>query len=329
MGAASRVTAEENREQRPVALVNEAMHGEVLDILRGLMPELAPYSNDQAFNVILNSPEITARSFQIFRANRAAFASLLRDAADQPVSNDNEPLSCGRSISQVVALVVQAVAKRYFRAKFGGKRVLPMAMREEAAPALLERLTALLRPMVKPKAMRRKRRPGDRLFQAMRDYLLYEWQLRLIPHYIALPLPLVQKLGPRLLDYREIADIQWMARNGKMLRKPGAAMEAQSYRPGDAPPSATAILALVNDKLQHRLAEDLSLSHRQLTAMILRCHETFPPDAFKALGDSAPQSAEANSFVAAAQLLGFGQRSDPELAGEFAARYLANLRSAV
>jgi hypothetical protein len=54
----------------------------------------------------------------------------------------------------------------------------------------------------------------------MRDHLLFEWQLRLIPHYVGLPVPLVQKLGARLLEFKEIEDIQWMVRTGQPLAAP-------------------------------------------------------------------------------------------------------------
>jgi hypothetical protein len=109
------------------------------------------------------------------------------------------------------------VAKRYFRAK--------LSLRRQAAPAaepgLMEKVSRLFSspPPRKPEA-RKAPSQADRLFLAMRDYLLFEWQLRLIPHYVGLPVPLVQKLGSRLLEFREIEDIQWMVRTGQPLSAP-------------------------------------------------------------------------------------------------------------
>jgi len=201
----------------PVDQINAALRGSVIDTLRLFIPSLAPYSNDEAFNVILNSPEMTQRSFRAFRDHPDAFADMLRGPENQPVAGENEPLSCGRTLTQVVALVVQAVAKRYFRAKLSLRRPAAPA----AEPGLMEKVSRLFSSPPPPKAETRKApSQADRLFLAMRDHLLFEWQLRLIPHYVGLPVPLVQRLGSRLLEFREIEDIQWMVRTGQPLSAP-------------------------------------------------------------------------------------------------------------
>jgi len=201
----------------PVEQINETLRGSVVDVLRVLIPDLEAYDNEDAFNVILNSPEITARAFKAFRDHPEAFAHLMLGPDDQPVTNDNERLSCGRSLAQVVALVVQAVAKRYFRAKLGLRRQNAEARKEQG---LIEKVVSLFKPEPQTKTVLvRKINPSDRLFNAMREYLLFEWQLRLIPHYVALPVSLVQTLGSHILDYKEIEEIQWMARNGRPLAR--------------------------------------------------------------------------------------------------------------
>jgi len=140
---------------------------------------------------------------------------VLRGPESQPVANDDEPLSCGRTLAQVVALVVQAVAKRHFRAKMSLRR---RPLSSVAEPTLMDKVTRLFSTPAPPKMVERKvQSPGDKLFRAMRDYLLFEWQLRLIPHYVGLTVPLVETLGARLLEFTEIEDIQWMARTGQPL----------------------------------------------------------------------------------------------------------------
>jgi len=203
------------RNSTPVDQINTALKGSVIDALRLFIPSLAAYTNEQAFNVILNSPEMAQRSFRVFRDHPDAFAELMRTSDNQPVSSDDETLSCGRTLTQVVALVVQAVAKRYFRAKLSLRRVTPIARTE---PSLTDKMSRFLFGGPTNDAAPRPKSQGDRLFQAMRDNLLFEWQLKLIPHYVGLPIPVVQALGARLLEFKEIEDIQWMVRTGQPLQ---------------------------------------------------------------------------------------------------------------
>jgi hypothetical protein len=202
----------------PVDQINTVLRGSVIDILRLFIPSLAPYTNEEAFNVILNSPEMTQRSFRTFRDHPDAFAGLLRGPDNQPVATETEPLSCGRTLAQVVALVVQAVAKRYFRSKLSLRR---RTLATAAEPGLIEKVARLFSAAgPPPPPVRKEQSPADKLFLAMRDHLLFEWQLRLIPHYVGLPVPLVQALGARLLQFKEIEDIQWMVRTGQPLSAP-------------------------------------------------------------------------------------------------------------
>ena len=204
--------------RNPIEQINDALRGSVMDVLKVLIPDLEPYSNEEAFNVVLNSPEMSARAFRAFREHPEAFQHLLQGPNEEPVSNDNERLSCGRTLAQVVALVVQAVAKRYFRAKLGFKG--PVRAKTGNEPGLVEKIVTMLKNVQPEKPQPAKKpNPADRLFNAMRAHLLYEWQLKLIPHYVSLPIALIDTLGIHILDYREIAEIQWMARNGRPLAK--------------------------------------------------------------------------------------------------------------
>src|SRR5579859_8237494 len=137
----------------PVDLINETLRGSVVDTLRLFLPDLAPYSNEEAFNVILNSPEMAQRSFGAFRDHPEAFAGVLRGPENQLVAADDEPLSCGRTLAQVVALVVQAVAKRYFRAKLSLRR---RNVATVAEPGLMEKVARLFSAPQPPKTIVRK-----------------------------------------------------------------------------------------------------------------------------------------------------------------------------
>ena len=343
------------QQANPVDLINETLRGSVVDILRLFLPELAPYSNEEAFNVILNSPEMARRSFGAFREHPDAFAGVLRGPENQLVAADDEPLSCGRTLSQVVALVVQAVAKRYFRAKLV-RRTIPSA----PDSSLVEKVTQLF---TGPKQPELPAKPAtghaDRLFLAMRDHLLFEWQLRLIPHYVGLPVGLVQALGARLLEFREIEDIQWMVRNGQPLPEPSlrqaapdaqaaaqlsdAALEAEARQvvpelevaPLNLPDGVSAqrfvgaVLSKVNPPLARWLARETQLNPRQLALMLIRAYEALPPSDFQRFGSSAPDSEEALRFLNAAKAARFGLDTSPIVTGEFSRNYQAKIKSMI
>lgn len=163
-----------------------------------------------AYDAAMNDPELLAACFRLFRARPELFAAHVVDAQRQPVTSDDGMLLCGRSLGDAVGLVVQASARRYFRRKLGGtKRVIAPS---KVKPGLLERLcvaVGLLEPR-KP-TFRKVIGMGDRLFGAIRDYLRFDWQAALIPHYAPLAPEMVTALGARLLDIREPSELRALA----------------------------------------------------------------------------------------------------------------------
>ncbi len=333
----------------PVDMINEALKGSVVDVLRLFLPSLAPYTNEEAFNLILSSPEMAQRSFRAFRDHPEAFAEIVRGPENQPIASDDEELSCGRTLSQVVALVVQAVAKRYFRAKLTVKRNNRATVVE---PKPFEKFLRLLQGNESPKVVVTKvvQSPGDRLFQAMRDYLLFEWQLRLIPHYVSLPVSLVEALGVRLLDFRDPEDIQWMAKTGHPLPGPTNRHTEETPEPEAAPQApvssmeelmaaaeavpegvtaqryVSALLQRVNPALARHLSKELRLDPKQLALVMIRAYEALPSAEFQRLGAAQPDSDEAIRFVTAARSARFGTDVSKATTAEFARLYMAKVR---
>lgn len=111
-------------------------------------------------------------------------------------------------------MVVRAVAKRHFLQRFSAPPLPDSAPPARPWRDLLRlrfwrgllathrRWRRLQRARAQPQKFVRKATRGDSLYLALRQYLLYHWQLPLIPHYTPLPVSLVRKLGPRILDYR-------------------------------------------------------------------------------------------------------------------------------
>jgi len=195
-------------EQRQAKLALEAtLKTDITDIFTQIVPELRSLPRDAAYDRIVGTPQLLASCFQIFRMNPQLFSGLLVDRKRREVRDPDVPLSCGTTLNQTIAFVVRACAWRYFRRKLDPPR--RRQTRPEPEQSLWARLTRFWRP---EKPMRRSLTASDRLYRAMREYLIYEWQVGLIPHYAPLPLGVVLKLGPRILEYRDPAQLAALAR---------------------------------------------------------------------------------------------------------------------
>ncbi|WP_237051404.1 hypothetical protein [Magnetospirillum sp. ME-1] len=167
--------------------INGTLQGPVVDILGQFLPELKALPREQAYDRTLDDLDLLSRCFQIFRKERPRFRYVLVDERRRPVSEDNVPLSCGRTLAEVIAMVVRTAAKRYFRRKLS-----PSAVRAEAEAAAEE-----------ARAQAAARSPADELYDAIKAYLLHEWQVPLVPAYSEMDPALVRKVGARILDCRE------------------------------------------------------------------------------------------------------------------------------
>jgi hypothetical protein len=171
--------------------INGTLQGPVVDILGQFLPELKALPREQAYDRTLDDLDLLSRCFQIFRKERPRFRYVLVDERRRPVNEDNVPLSCGRTLAEVIAMVVRTAAKRYFRRKLS-----PAAFRQEVdaqAEALAEE--ARIRSAA--------RSPADELYDAIKAYLLHEWQVPLVPAYSEMDPALVRRVGAKLLDCRE------------------------------------------------------------------------------------------------------------------------------
>lgn len=194
--------------QKAAEAVRTTLRGEAVVTLQKLVPALGALPRDQVYERILDNPELLDGCFQVFRSNPQAFESLLVRPDKTPITTESDPLRCGRSLSQVIAMVVRSCARRYFH------RALKEPVARRPAPrktGFLEWL-GLTRPAPKQHRLTR----ADRLYSAISDHLLYEWQARLIPYYAPLPEQLVRALGPRILAIREPADLIEIAQSGRI-----------------------------------------------------------------------------------------------------------------
>ncbi|KIM00261.1 hypothetical protein CCC_03049 [Paramagnetospirillum magnetotacticum MS-1] len=169
--------------------INGTLQGPVVDILGQFLPELKALPREQAYDRTLDDLNLLSRCFQIFRKERPRFRYVLVDERRRPVSEDNVPLSCGRTLAEVIAMVVRTAAKRYFRRKL--------------APAAIRVETETRAEAVETRAHAAARSPADELYDAIKAYLLHEWQVPLVPAYSEMDPTLVRRVGAKILDCRE------------------------------------------------------------------------------------------------------------------------------
>ncbi len=225
--------------------VRSTLKGPVLQLLAAGLPEVKRLPAQKGYDLILGDLGLLEKSFAYFRTHRDQFKAVLVAAEAHPVEEDSTPLSCGRSLDEVVAMIVRSAAYRYFAAKLDGAAAL-------AAPVAPARSLAGFLPVLTGRAKepgRSRRSRAQALYHAIREYLLYEWQVPLVPAYSQLTPQEVIKLGPRLTDLRspEALRVASGHRPQAAARKPGDRPEPVVARvPAPAPPAAEPRLDLAS-----------------------------------------------------------------------------------
>lgn len=280
----------------PIAEIRITLQGPVMHILSGLVPELAGLEPPAAYERVMDDLGLLERCFAAFRANPEAFAPLLVDTTGKPVGADGEiPLACGRSLDQVMGMVVRSAARRYFR------RRLPQLISAGRRAAAAERrgLVSDLMGSFRGEPAAASARPlsqGEALYREISDYLRFDWQVRLVPSYSRLSLTQVRVLGDSLLEIRDEHMLK-AALSGRPMPAPQqseatpatvAATPAVPEAPPAFDPAAVSeqdlfLARLIDGDGQVRiklLAEALGGPHARaaLAANPLRQNATIPPD---------------------------------------------------
>lgn len=208
-------------ESNDVTVVREMLKGPVLQVLRRLMPEYAGIAPERAYDHTLADLGLLEKCFRTFREQRDRFQHLLVDKQGRSVTNDTGILACGHNIELVVAMVVRTAAKRYFRNHIG----LNGQARREGAPqtGLLGKMRgALSSPSEKKKTL------AEELYDSIKAYLLFEWQVPLVPTYARMTPAQVASMGPQLLKYAD---------EGVLARAAGLPVFAKAATAAQTPPA--------------------------------------------------------------------------------------------
>jgi hypothetical protein len=206
----------------PLQQIESSLKTDITDILRGWLDGLAQMDRGAAYEAIMNEPEILHDSFQLLRTKPDLFAKVLVDEQGQPVMpSDSQKLRCGETLGKIKTLILRAAARRHFRRKLGGQRTVLVKQNREIGTVLrlMEKFG-----LAEPPPPKKRRLPGrgDKLYQAIRDYLIYDWQARLIPHYVQFTPEMVDEIGTNLLEIREPSELRALAKEegrGTMTRR--------------------------------------------------------------------------------------------------------------
>ena len=195
----------------PLAQIETALKTDVIDVLRGWFDRLAGMDRATAYEAVMNEPEILHDAFSLLKKQPELFTTAIVDEKGRAVeAHDDQRLRCGETLGHIKTLVLRAAARRHFRRKLGGPRTILVKPPRQANPVLraLESV-GLVHPA--PPRRRRVSGKGDSLYQAMRDYLVFDWQARLIPHYVQFSPDVIADLGSSILDIREPAELRALA----------------------------------------------------------------------------------------------------------------------
>jgi len=216
-GAAARRRAEQTR---IIRTINEHLSGPVLAAYRVLLPSL----DTLEYQDILANPELVNGCLLLFEKQRDQFQHLLVSESGLPVTSDDEPLWCGRSIDDVRTLVIRTTAKKYLRThgdRFRDVREHSSTPDTQVNAGLLDRLFDLVsrlwqgQPMRPPPKRQKTRSGADVFYETLAPWLRHRWQVPLIPYYAALPRSLVEEIGEGFLSLRRPEDLEFLLRIGR------------------------------------------------------------------------------------------------------------------
>lgn len=201
-----------------VRQVNQTLRGPVIEILAQLVPELKTLPGERAYQRTLDDIGLLERCFQAFRGNRERFSPVLLDRDRKPADGDSTILTCGRTLDDVVAMVVRTAAKRYFRRRHDPQAALvPVTSRlrrDVKAKGFAHRMASLFkaeRPQPAHPPAAKAHQHADALYQAIREYLRHDWQVPMVPTYAEMNPALIRSLGAKILDVRELDHLKRIA----------------------------------------------------------------------------------------------------------------------
>ncbi|MDA8232555.1 MAG: hypothetical protein M0006_14560 [Magnetospirillum sp.] len=172
-----------------VHLITQSLKGPVADVFRKLVPALAKLDRETFYETVMGNGDLLYGCILIFHKKRDAFAHLLVDAENRPIRDEFVRLRCGRSTRDIVSMLVRTHAKRHFHSALGGDPNDPTSR-------------------------------AGRMYHAMNEYLIHEWQIPLVRLYARIPADKLRRMGPAILDIRDAAGLERLVGAPSRSRQP-------------------------------------------------------------------------------------------------------------
>lgn len=178
------------------------LRNDAAEVLRRNVPDLSMVPKAKVYDRVMEDPNLLHLALLLLRTRKELFHGLAvtKESGRFPAFDDDE-LTCGRTLGEVVTMLVRGCAKRYFHKRLFITR--PVSERESKVSALQELGISLglsEPPKVKPT---RNYAPADKLYEAIHEQLKFDWQVPLIPIYSMMSPRLITKLGARLQEFRD------------------------------------------------------------------------------------------------------------------------------
>jgi hypothetical protein len=188
--------------------------GPIVERLLELIPAFRAY--DDPYGTVMSSPDLLYACLQLVKTRREKFQDLLVDSSGNPVSTDDVPLRCERSLDQIIGMVVRSAAKAYSETRWGTAANQPRPVVNPQAKSFLDKLQEMVRgkwgEMEVPRPVPTQ---GDKFYAAIKDNLDFDWQVPLIPYFAELPVKLISELGKGVTTLRNPESIAALADIGR------------------------------------------------------------------------------------------------------------------
>jgi len=220
---------------KAVVRVNKALETSVIDVLSELMPEVRELPRHNALQHILDDLGLLAQCFVTYREHPERFRHLLMAPHKQHVQTSDELMSCGRSFDEVIAMVIRTAAKRHFLQEIDGDN-RPFHAGRYLSPEEMTIVQRVFSLFGRKFSRNQELTAGLKLYEALGEHIHYDWQVPLVPDYAQLPLPVIEQLGPQLLDYKQSTEIQQLKKDPENPPQPSKLVPRPLFVP---PPTQT------------------------------------------------------------------------------------------
>ena len=218
----------------------KTLKGPVSVILSGYVAELSGIQKLRIYDYVLSNLSVLSKSISVLRNDRKRFQDVLVTADGKFVEDDVTTLSCGRNLAQVIGMIIRSATKRYFHSVATSPTPLPHLSTADEA---------------------------DQLYETLRDYLMHDWQVSLVPTYAEMTPAVAREICEALPHIRDVTELrQLIERTTNGEAKPEPVQIAVSNSQGQSPSDSFSMFLSLDGKNLRIDAFDDILKDRDVQA---------------------------------------------------------------